>query len=404
MRVSINHTALQNILLALLLVSGGIKPFLSYYGFPLDITLILILTIGGDFFVELVRKKITLRKSHLAYLAILALFCLLAFFSLTYTASEEYSKEKVLLMSIPILGFVYPICIKEIRLRLWYSTILYSIMPITLWFIVLKFLLYNPISSLDFLIDRPRFMDYRQDYLNLGYLLAILIILSPRYSNKPILIMTISTILMLGLGSRGSLIFILLASGLIYSQQILGWLKKFSLKKKTIKRASFSLLVILVSAWAFYDTGIQYLRYGISRFSSLFQFNEDNSTAERLEQYAYALEGIFTSYNVFFGYGIGSWGFLYLGVDGKAYPHNIFLESWFELGILGFLLLLLLFFTPLFLRRPKILKVMAFFAVLNALKSSSFAYDRNLFIIYGILIFGYLVVPNKKPFKRPMNL
>ena len=126
----------------------------------------------------------------------------------------------------------------------------------------------------------------------------------------------------------------------------------------------------------------------MARFSSLVDFTSDTSSSERIDQYLFAFEKVISFQGMTIGYGLGSWGFLYTGKDMKLYPHNILLEAWIELGFFSAIFLAFFFFTPFLLKRVTLAKTIALYALLNAMKSSSFAYDRNLFIIFGILVFS----------------
>jgi O-antigen ligase len=45
--------------------------------------------------------------------------------------------------------------------------------------------------------------------------------------------------------------------------------------------------------------------------------------------------------NLWLGQGVGSWSVFYYGKDARGYPHNLFLETTFEEGMVGEVLLLL---------------------------------------------------------------
>ena len=397
MGFKITHSNYQNILLSILIISGAIKPFFIYYDFNIDITLVVLTLICLDI-ISIVLKgntKIRLDQNQIFLLLFLALFYGWAIFSNIYSYSLNYSSEKSLFMLIPILGFIYPIFIKEINLLILYKTLIYIVLPVSLWFILFRFLLYSNNDIPLFSIDKLRFYNLRREYLNLGYLIGILIFLSIRYSKKSTLVIVISIAILLGLGSRGALLFVLISLVLVYYPNIISNIHDLKIGKGLLKKVIATFIGTIFLILLFYNRIIYFINYGLARFESIFSFGEDSSAMERITPYKFAFEKIMTWEGCLFGYGIGSWGVFYFGEDVMGYPHNIFIESWFELGLAGLFFLTVIFFAPLSLHREKIFKVMALFALLNSMKSSSFAYDRNLFILFGLLVFF-----KNKPFQK----
>ncbi|WP_190810434.1 O-antigen ligase [Flagellimonas sp. S3867] len=389
MRFTIEHHRIQNLLLWLLVISGAIKPFLSYYQIKPDITLLILIGIITDVvFILLSGIRITVEKVKVLFIFLIICFVILSYISLIYSPSINYGREKAAFILIPIIGFLYPCVMKKIDLKLLFKVIIYIIIPISLWFIVFKFLLYNDGGFLNQFINRQSFLEYRQDYLNLGYLLGILVLLANEYSKKNVLTIAIGCFLMLGLGSRGALLFAGLSIIVVNFKQLAARLHNFKFKKRFLRQLFAYGLPILAVLIVFWNKISSYSNYGISRFISLIKFGDDNSSMDRLLQYEFALQKIVSPKGFIIGHGLGSWGIIYNGVDGKAYPHNVFLEVWFELGLFGFAILAFIFLTVFYLKRNNTIRLIALFALLNALKSSSFAYDRNLFILFGVLIFA----------------
>jgi O-antigen ligase len=62
------------------------------------------------------------------------------------------------------------------------------------------------------------------------------------------------------------------------------------------------------------------------------------------------------------------------GVDGRGYPHNIILEIWFELGLIGLFLFLLFAMSSFIYKISKESKtswIIFLYIILNLLKSNS---------------------------------
>ncbi len=82
-----------------------------------------------------------------------------------------------------------------------------------------------------------------------------------------------------------------------------------------------------------------------SKLSEMILLSRGDSTsgsgAKRLTFYSRTLAAIPDHF--WLGQGIGSWSMFYFGRDTRGYPHNLFLETMFEEGVLGQILLLLFF-------------------------------------------------------------
>ena len=65
----------------------------------------------------------------------------------------------------------------------------------------------------------------------------------------------------------------------------------------------------------------------------------DASIYARFEHIVLALKNI-NEYTFIFGAGTGDYGWLYSGNDIRAYPHNVFIEVFYENGLLGLSLIL----------------------------------------------------------------
>lgn len=86
------------------------------------------------------------------------------------------------------------------------------------------------------------------------------------------------------------------------------------------------------------------------------------------------------------GYGLGSFGIIVFGEDGLlVYPHNIFLELFFETGLLGlfsFFLLLFYFFRQF---STSLLYLLSLYFLLNSQISGDLSSNNSLFILIYLL-------------------
>ena len=118
----------------------------------------------------------------------------------------------------------------------------------------------------------------------------------------------------------------------------------------------------------------------ISDFTRNSEINDSVNT--RLNNITFTVESIFSSWgNLLFGSGIGSFGLLYSGEDGKLHPHNIILEVWFDLGLIGLILLGIAVAVPIIASSKNRLEksipaVVLIYVLLNYLKSGSYSEAR----------------------------
>lgn len=391
----ISHKKYQNYLLSLLIISGSLKVFLTYYNFPFDITIIILSLIVFDILYTLNKRKTRLTKTELFYVLNISVFYLIAIVSLIYTPIFYLGLQKFLLMLIPITGFFYVKVIKELNLKVLYNVLIYIIIPFSLWFILFKYLLWHDSNFLGFNIDVTRFNPLRNSYLSFGYQIGLLTILSFKYSRYPFFITILSLSIILILGSRGALLFLILSLFIVYFKQILFYTKNFKIKKRILNFLFFSIIPILGLIVLYQEKIKKLLEYGLIRFTSLIHASSDESLLGRFDQYSYIIGEALSLQGVSIGFGLGSFGINYSGINELTYPHNIFLEAWYEMGFFAMCVLMAFFILPFFhLKRKQILLALALFAFFNAMKTLSFSTDRCLFILFGILIFNKEFVSN----------
>lgn len=380
--VSISHSTLQNVLLWFLLTAGALKPFMFYLNIPVDLTLLaVILALVDILFSCFTRKDILVNRVQLLAIGILVVFYGLICLSVFYTPSPGFSWEKTVLFSVDVLYFIYPLFLRNLNLKLLVKLYLFIFLPIAIWFFLARVIYFSSWDASHQII-RPEFYEIRQYYLGLGIGVSVLIILLT-YLKKAWIYSLIALLTILGLGTRGALIFLLLLLAIWKWKSILLKFNRVKIKSKTTFITTSAILVLLV---AFYDKIYGFIAVGLERFSRLFA---DTSTEGRIERIEFTFNTIFESpLSFLFGKGVGSFGLLYTGQDIRDYPHNIFLETWFELGILGLLLMVFFLGTPYFYKRPVLLKIIAIFMLLNALKSGDLAGAWLLFLSYGLLIFN----------------
>lgn len=394
----ISYVTFQNLLLWLLVTGGAIKPFFIYYDAPFDWTLLIFLAVVLDILFNLFTRpnEIRLNKEKLLILGVLGLLYSFILLSLTYTPSPTFSIEKSYLFSINILFFIYPLFLRRLNLQLQYKLFLFILLPLAIWFILFKTLYFSPLNS-GYRLVNVRFYDIRRNYLGFGMCLCILTILQI-HLKKPVLIGIFSIVLLFGLGSRGALIFLLITLIIWKWKSMVHRVMRFKLKKKALRILTIATVTLPIILITQYQRIADFLYLGVVRFQSLFRVSRDQSLQGRFERIAFATEDIFSSFStIFFGNGIGSFGILYTGTDVREYPHNIFLEVLFELGIVALILFCVFLFLPFLYKRLVVFKVLVLYFLLNALKSGDLVGLWLLFFFIGLLVFNPKIIDETTP-------
>ena len=387
-------------LYALYLLSGFIKSFLIFWHLNLKIDLTLIfaifLTLGmiihiwGSKFYNLSLKRMFSFEA-------LILFYSWMIFSLIYGISPEYCYIKTFLFLTNILAFMIPLFYKGFNIEkfLKFFVILETI-------IGLIFLYYFP--KIYFLPSSETLKFFEGIYLGSSEIsgLCLIILFCKRLYKKSfhfLLIILNFAILVLA-GGRGPLIFTLLVLLFLYIFLFVKSLKKGKVKKYLVYNILLgcSLIIsIFIIIYILFPKTHFLLERSLSRMSYIIEFikgstNYDYSIEARVYHLRFSINQIMQNTTSFlFGYGIGSYGMLYSGYDGRGYPHNIILEVWVELGLIGVILfiffLLSTFKNNIRFENPFFWVIL--FLFFNALKSSSLVDLRimfgflAIFIIYG---------------------
>lgn len=378
--------------------SGLLKSFFLHFDitFPIDFTaasaILLILAIIYDVFINGIEKNRPLR--YWITFGGLCVFYFWLMFSLTYSPSPEYSKTKTFLFSTNIIAFAYPITIKRFNnvLFIKYFTIFLILFDL--------FFIYNyQAIKLKGVIDQTGTGGL---YLFLSALtgISIIILLTSKQTifkskliDNIILILLFSFILMLG--ARGPVIFVFFVYLLFLFSKLLkntgGFIKKNHL---TIFLFTTILSVSLGTGGylKFKDKIDPMIERTYKRFEILIK-NEDNninkSVNVRIDQLDFSFNEIFTDFESFIiGKGIGSFQLLYTGKDGRGYPHNVFIEIWFELGMVGLILFALFITTLMYRKQPNkiINQFTILYLLLNMAKSNSMVDIRVFFAFFALFL------------------
>lgn len=315
------------------------------------------------------------------YLAILlGLFSFSYMSSFLYSPSSVYGPQKLvgflgLLFSFGV-GLVLPKGTRNLFL---------SVIPDFGIVIALAFLLIMT-SNLEALIE----FDFSGVGLIAGEILGLGVIISIFKPDKSIfrkLLMFLSISLILFLGARGPLVFLILTGSFVGLMSVGKNLNNLAV----IRMQTFYFIIIAISSASLLTSILsgtpifEFLGSGFSRFLLFFESDQGDSVTARMQMILDAI--YYIDQAPILGHGLGSYGLVVYGTDFRAYPHNGVLEIWFEAGIVGLILfiafILMSFFAAL-KRNYVVLACMIIYLLLNFLKSSSLDELRLLFLICGL--------------------
>jgi O-antigen ligase len=379
---------------SLFLLSGLIKFFVVYLIgdiWYIDFTLLCAAALLLAYLLHFTRNALA-NTFHIISSAKAIVFTLMTFYlwiilSLIYTRSPEYCYLKTLRFLTLLIALVFPFVYRGFKPDRFFKYFLYTGSGLVFVYAALMPKFYAGYVS------RYENRDFVIKYLDIGYLAGIMILLLifACRNMKPVIrlgLMLISFIALVISAARGPILFLALVLFI---------------------RLAIIVIKLLKQKWRFSPRNILYLAGGVGGFAAAIYYLTDKyaimlertfkrlmlvfdplsgSVAKRFDQIYFTLGTIFESvYSFFFGLGIGSFGIVYDGVDERQYPHNVILEIWFELGIIGvtlFAILLLLYFKKIRLNLNFLL--IFIFLFLNSMKSYSLVDSRVMFGILSILI------------------
>lgn len=388
------------LLLVVFLQSGIVKVLLTYFNIPtfVDLTILSAFLLLIVIIINLHKNnyKIELNKNQIISVFIMFLILISIIFSLFYTSSENYAYTKTLHFFTILISFIYPIVIKKFSIKKFFTFFILSTLIISIIYTPLFFKAYAILYTVN--VNAKAEMIYGS-YLMVGYIIGISIILnvfSNLYNTK---IKLLITIILFGIlfitGARGPIVFLLLTF-MLYSINIVLIKRRINLKKIILTFSIILIVLIPISSKINLD---EIFERSINRLISLTE-NSDNSANDRIERFLFVLEKV-NHTNLIVGHGFGSFGIEFDKIDERSYPHNIFLEFLFELGLIGLILYLLLLYmiTKKLINTKDFLLFSSFiFLLLNSMKSLSITDSRIMFTFFAIILI-YNFKENKKEIK-----
>ncbi len=389
MRTKISYSSYQTFILWLLIVSGPLKSMFTYFYLDFNFTLFAFIVATADILVGIAfrRHEILLTKEALFSLLLLSCLFALVVMSLIYTESGFYAYEKSAIFTVNILYFIYPLFMTRVDLQKLCKWLLWFFLPVAILFVIARFLYFSELNA-DKSLIRYEFYLIRQHYLGLSTTTAALVLLLV-YLKKPLVYTIIALVTLIGLGGRGAFLFLIFTLFIWKFDKIINFGSSIKLTRKNLSFSLLSVSALFVAGYYFFDKILAVINFGLSRFTTLLDPSVDRSTRGRIERLEYTIDYMLEApWKFLFGEGIGSFGILYTGVDGREYPHNIYLEVLFELGLMGLIPFLLFTTIPFWYRRNAFYQALMLYFFLNALKSGDLTSIWMLFLTYGLVVFN----------------
>ena len=397
--------------------SGMIKFVFVFYGikFPVDFTVLSVFLLFMYIFYDyiLLKNKFKITKKYILVLSFLLIFYCWIFISLLYTPSKGYSIIKALYFSTNLIAFAYPLFVRNFNVKSFIKSMIFISIIFALWYMRVD------LNAASYIRNSPQFNVYASFYLIASFLLGINVLIclisqKKLFGNRrnDLIIAVVSLALMLMIRGRGPLLFVIVILIIYYIRKILLTRKKsFLLSVNGIIKTSIILFVliftVLIIFIRFENQILSMITVTFDRLQLLLNGvehkNAGHSVNVRLEHLTKSVNLIFNNIaNFFAGYGIGSYGILTTGKDIKDYPHNILLEIFVELGLIGLIsFLLYLFFNFIYYKKHNlyISYYLILFVLLNMLKSSSLVDIRIYFTFFAL----FLINPKKNILKADEN-
>lgn len=395
---------MRELVLALLLVSGPLKAHLLLMGLSIpDVTVLAALGCAFFLFLDLVKHRFTLSldTTSKSFLIILVSFVLLTGVSGIWSLSPSFWFVKWLLFFLPILACLYPILLHGFSLEKFFrSLILLSFLT------CLMFAYYFPQWRLGLLNNSGLDIEsYKTIYLGVGGIAGInLLVLFgyPRLFRFPLRLFFYGyfLIILFMASARGAVVFTVLCGSFIGCYKLANVL----INKKMSKEALYVPLVLIVifASSLMLKDGLsenigKLAEHSVNRLSLLFADKKGASISSRFEHIELSTKMI--EDDPIIGLGMASYGIVRIGEDTLDHPHNIFLEAWFEQGILGLILLIsLLLITVVSSIQKNRIEVLACILFQIGLSMTSFSYSENriMFAFLGLAIASYAYSASNK--------
>lgn len=392
------------VFLVLYLLSGLFKALLTFGNFftlPFDLTVFFGILSFSSLVIRNISQGWAIRYYDISVPLFFMFFWAWMFFSLSYTSSSLCGIPKVFLFGTNFLPLLIVVLCKDFNIRLFFKTFIMFVLGCSLIFLPL----FQISLEVGYGDDDIKFVTA---YLAIGLYLGISLLLNIknpyfRFLKYKNLWFNIFLFLLLILtGARGPIVFYCICFFAIYISSHRINIHSIKIRKRNLFSSLLTLsiiLCILVFLNRYYENALfELIERTISRLSTLVMGmlgmgDFDGSSTERGFYITRSWDIITSSpFNFFFGTGAGSFGVELYNIDAIGSPHNIILEVWLEFGLIGLILITLLFFSMIFRRKPcgNISVYVIIYLFLNLMKSGSLQ-EMRVFMTFFIL---YSYYPN----------
>jgi len=385
---------------AILILSGTLKAIMiimGISGLP-DLTLLSAFLVSIIMIVHMKTTLYELSYKKVELIGILTLFYLFMIFSLGYTSSSSASITKTINFGTMALAFYFPLLVKDFNLNKFINSLTIFIFISSIIFLNFYTKYLNNDMAMILSMGEEEAIQMTAQYLTISWLNGILVLYYFFQKNQNSWIqwsiLTISFIFLISAGGRGPLIFTILIIGIYFLYQLILTLYSFRVQKLIIP----ILIFISITAYIIFivsntnitknNKSLNLVNHTVERLMGLVKEKNGGSSAySRIENAKFSINKI--NQNPFWGYGIGSYAYEKKHNDILDYPHNIFLEVWFELGYIPLIIFLFLFYRiykNIDPNRCAWCMALYFYFLLNILKSSSLIDTRMMLGFYAIFI------------------
>ena len=384
----------------ILLLSGTLKaimPLLGISGIP-DLTLLSAMVVTIIMISHMKTTLYSLAYRRVELLGLLTLFYVFMIFSLGYSSSSSASITKTVNFGTMVLAFYFPLLVKDFDLKKFMTTLTVLIFIASVVFLNFYTSYLDRDVAMIMSMGEEEAKQMTALYLTVSWLNGFLVLYFFFQKGQTAWIkwtaLSISFIILISAGGRGPLIFAVLILAFYFIYQLIQSLNSFKLNRLMIP----VLIIISITGSTIFivsntdlskaNKSLKLLDHTVARLMGL--ANEEGGGASahsRIENAHFSIGKINES--PFWGYGTGSYAYEKRHMDVLDYPHNLFLEIWFELGYLPLLIFLFLFYRVYKnidqTQCPWCL-ALYFYFILNVLKSSSLIDIRMMLGFYAIFI------------------
>ncbi len=384
----------------LLLLSGTLKaimPLLGISGVP-DLTLLSAFLVTIIMILHMRSTLYNLSYKKVELIGILTLFYLFMIFSLAYTSSPSASITKTINFGTMALSFYFPLFLKDFNLNRFINALTIIIFISSVVFLNFYTSYLDRDTQMILSLGEDEAKQMTSLYLTVSWLNGILVLYYFfQRGQTPWIqwtVLSIAFIFLISAGGRGPLIFVIVVLAVYFIYQLIQTFNTFKLKRLIVP----VLIFIFITASTIFivtntditknNKALNLIDNTVKRLVELDNGEGGGASAHsRIENANFSIEKI--NQNPFWGYGVGSYAYEKGHLDVLDYPHNLFLEVWFELGYIPLLIFLFLFYriyTNIDPNQCAWCMALYFYFILNVLKSSSLIDIRMMLGFYAIFI------------------